>query len=97
MQSFLVSSASTGEWEYDVDTVTDQPDQLLVEDIIREKLFLHLDKEIPYVITQVSVPVWSHASWSPVVLPRTQLFGRKTMKACLLSTSTSTADQACKW
>ena len=32
---------------------SDQSPLELVEDIIREKLFIHLHKEIPYVLTQV--------------------------------------------
>ena len=32
---------------------SDQSQLALVEDIVREKLFLHLHREIPYVVTQV--------------------------------------------
>ena len=48
-----MASAKPGAWEYSVTEYTDQPALLLVEDIVREKLFLHLHKEIPYLVTQV--------------------------------------------
>ncbi len=40
-----------------MDDVTDQPSLSLVEDIIREKICLHTDGEIPYVTKQVCVCV----------------------------------------
>ena len=52
-QSFLLASAKPGAWEYSVTEYTDQPALVLVEDIVREKLLVHLDKEIPYSVTQV--------------------------------------------
>ena len=55
IQDYLLSSAKPGKWE-DISAL--QSSLLtVVEDIVREKLFLHLQKEIPYVIQQVSVHV----------------------------------------
>lgn len=39
---------------YDKDTLTDKPEKFFVAEIIREKIFLHYDKEIPY-CTQVVI------------------------------------------
>ena len=59
-KDFLVSSAKEGEWELLASGLTDTPPLKRVEDIIREKLFLHLDKEIPYVIDQVRLGYSDH-------------------------------------
>ena len=54
-QDYLFSSANPGKWE-DISAL--QSSLLtVVEDIVREKLFLYLQKEIPYVIQQVSARV----------------------------------------
>ncbi|KAL5484627.1 hypothetical protein EMCRGX_G021156 [Ephydatia muelleri] len=55
LKSYLISRARPGVWEYNTSELTDQPQSALVNDIIREKLFLHLHKEIPYVVTQDTV------------------------------------------
>lgn len=52
-QEYLLSCTQPGLWEYSVAVQSDQSELALVEDIVREKLFLHLHREIPYVITQV--------------------------------------------
>ena len=54
-QDYLLSCAKPRKWEYSVSEVTDQPALSLVEDIIREKICLHTEKEIPYLTTQVGV------------------------------------------
>ena len=55
LKSYLISRARPGVWEYNTSELTDQPQSALVNDIIREKLFRHLHKEIPYVVTQDTV------------------------------------------
>ena len=52
-QEYLVSCSRPGLWEYTLAEQSDQSQLTLVEDIVREKLFLHLHREIPYVVTQV--------------------------------------------
>ena len=52
-KDYLVSTAKEGEWEFLASGMTDTPPLTQVEGIVREKLFLHLKKEIPYVIDQV--------------------------------------------
>ncbi len=54
MQVYLLGHAPKGEWQYLSHEMTDTPTLDLVENIVREKLFKYLEKEIPYVITQVS-------------------------------------------
>jgi GTP-binding protein Era len=53
LKDYLLSSTKVLPWEYDASCTTDLTPETIVEDIIREKLFLNLDKEIPYVLTQV--------------------------------------------
>ena len=50
-----MSCARPGLWEFSVTVQSDQSQLTLVEDIVREKLFLHLHREIPYVVQQVWV------------------------------------------
>ena len=52
-KDFLLSFAKKGEWEFLASGLTDTPPLTQVKDIVREKLFLHLNKEIPYVLDQV--------------------------------------------
>ena len=54
VKNYLLSCAVPRPWEYNVESSSDQSDEWTVEDVIREKLCLYLDKEIPYVIKQVS-------------------------------------------
>ena len=53
MQEYFFDSAKPRRWDYSVHEVTDQPALSLVEDIIREKICIHTEKEIPYVVKQV--------------------------------------------
>lgn len=47
---FLVNSAQPNPWFFGADTVTDSPLHQRLAEITREKLFYHLDKELPYSI-----------------------------------------------
>jgi GTP-binding protein Era len=44
----LVRMAPEGPWLYDADTLTDQPERVLVGEYVREQLFLQLREELPY-------------------------------------------------
>lgn len=48
-----MSRAQPGSWEYAAEEFTDASELSLLEDIVRERLFVHLQREIPYVVTQV--------------------------------------------
>ncbi len=52
-RSFL----SEGEWLFDEDMITDQPERAIVAEIIREKLLRELDEEIPHG-TAVTIEEW---------------------------------------
>ena len=54
LQEYLLTSAKVRKWEFSTLELTDQPMLHLVEDIVREKICIHTDKEIPYVTKQVS-------------------------------------------
>ena len=49
---------SEGEWFFDEDMITDQPERQIVSEIIREKLLRSLDEEIPHG-TAVTIEEWS--------------------------------------
>ena len=49
---------SEGEWFFDEDMITDQPERQIVAEIIREKLLRSLDEEIPHG-TAVTIEEWS--------------------------------------
>lgn len=53
LQRYLLSSAQYGTWQYHESDNTNQELEQLTEDVIREKLFTYLDKEIPYITKQV--------------------------------------------
>ncbi len=47
----LARRAPEGPWMYPEDEITDMPERLLAAEITREKLFWHLQQELPYAIT----------------------------------------------
>ena len=49
---------SEGEWLFDEDMITDQPERQIAAEIIREKLLRTLDEEIPHG-TAVTIEAWS--------------------------------------
>ena len=49
---------SEGEWFFDEDMITDQPERQIVAEIIREKLLRSLDEEIPHG-TAVTIEEWT--------------------------------------
>lgn len=54
-QGHLLSKAKPGEWDYDPILKTDLPDLTVVEEAIREKIFLRSNQEVPYGIYQENV------------------------------------------
>ncbi|XP_065916245.1 GTPase Era-like isoform X2 [Dysidea avara] len=55
LKQHLLAHCQPGEWMLDADQFTDTPTKKLVEDTIREKLFIHLHQELPYIIKQENV------------------------------------------
>jgi GTPase len=52
-----------GEWLYPEDTLTDQPERILVAELVREKILQATSEEIPYV-TAVIVELWEETAES---------------------------------
>ena len=50
LKAFLQDSALEGPWLYESKTSTDSPIKFRLSEITREKIFIHLDKELPYSI-----------------------------------------------
>lgn len=59
LKQYLVENAPKGLWMYKEDEITDAPMRFLASEITREKLFLHLSKELPYSIT-VETESWEN-------------------------------------
>jgi GTP-binding protein Era len=53
----LVSRMPEGQWMYDPELLTDQSERYLVGELVREQLFVQLDRELPYRVA-VSVDVF---------------------------------------
>ncbi len=51
LREFLFSKCIDGAWQYDQENITDAPMKAIASEITREKLFLYLDKEVPYSTT----------------------------------------------
>lgn len=51
LKQYLISKAPEGIWMYGEDEITDAPMRFLASEITREKIFLHMSKELPYSIT----------------------------------------------
>lgn len=49
----LACTVPEGPWLYDEDTLTDQPERVLVAEYVREQLFLQLNEELPYRVAVV--------------------------------------------
>lgn len=46
--NLVAKYAKTGDFMYDEDTLTDQPERVIVAELIREQLIMHLSDELPY-------------------------------------------------
>jgi len=55
LEDWLYENAVEREWSYDPEMVTDQTDLERVTEIIREKIYLRLNQEIPYAVQQRNV------------------------------------------
>ncbi|MBQ4273623.1 MAG: GTPase Era, partial [Clostridia bacterium] len=63
-----------GEWFYDEDMITDQPQRQMVAEIIREKILRTLDKEIPH---GVAIVVEEYRDEGSIVRIRAEIFCEK--------------------
>lgn len=55
IEDYLYSTAIPREWEWDANTVTDSTPLQRVQEIIREKLYQRLYKELPYIVQQYNL------------------------------------------
>ena len=51
LKAFLVAKAPNGIWMFPEDQITDLPNRLFAAEVTREKLFLMLQKELPYTLS----------------------------------------------
>lgn len=50
LKSYLIGRAPKGSWLFPADDVSDLPNRLFAAEVTREKLFMHLQKELPYML-----------------------------------------------
>ena len=48
LKKYLIGKAPKGAWLFAADDVSDLPNRLFAAEVTREKLFMHLQKELPY-------------------------------------------------
>lgn len=48
LKEFMLTKSVESPWQYDEDNITDAPMRMIASEIVREKLFLYLNKELPY-------------------------------------------------
>lgn len=51
LKNFLIQKAPVGVWMFPADQLTDLPNRLFAAEVTREKLFLMLQKELPYTLS----------------------------------------------
>lgn len=51
LKEFMLKQCASGPWAYHEDDITDAPMRAIASEITREKLFMRLDRELPYSIT----------------------------------------------
>lgn len=62
----LASYGKIGDFMYDEDTLTDQPEKVIVAEMIREKLIMNLSDELPYG-TAVTIEVFKERDSSDII------------------------------
>lgn len=50
LKHYLIGRAPKGAWLFPADDVSDLPNRLFAAEVTREKLFMHLQKELPYML-----------------------------------------------
>lgn len=80
---FLAESLPEGPWLFPEDQISDMPLRLLAAEITREKLFLQLQKELPYAAT-VETEEWQERDDGSVRIAQVIYIQRQSQKAIVL-------------
>ena len=83
---FLANDLPEGPWLFPKEQISDMPERLLAAEITREKLYLQLRQELPYVTT-VETESWDDKADGAVHINQVIYVQRKTQKAIVLGKS----------
>ena len=83
---FLANHLPEGPWLFPKEQISDMPERLLAAEITREKLYLQLRQELPYVTT-VETESWDDKADGAVHINQVIYVQRKTQKAIVLGKS----------
>ncbi len=87
--TYFAAQAPVGPWLYPEDQASDLPMRMLASEITREKLFLRLHEEIPYIST-VETEKWEERRDGSVRIEQTIFVERDSQKAIVLGRNGST-------
>lgn len=83
LKAFLAERMPEGPWLYPEDEISDMPARLLAAEITREKLYLHLHKELPYQAA-VETESWEQAAGGGAKVRQVIYVARKSQKGIVL-------------
>ncbi|MFN3075627.1 MAG: GTPase Era [Alphaproteobacteria bacterium] len=81
--AFLAGNAPRGPWMFPEDEISDMPMRLLAAEITREKVFLQLQKELPYTTT-VTTDQWEEREDGSARIDQTIIVVRESQRAIVL-------------
>lgn len=81
--TYLKEKAHEGQWGYDEELYTTSSEKFLCEEITREQLYMHLDKELPYSLT-VQTDKWEQISENEVRIDQSVILKRNAHKKIVL-------------
>lgn len=83
LRAYLAASVSEGPWLYPADQLSDVPLRQLAAEIVREKLFLQLQQELPYAAT-VEPETWAEHADGSVRIGAVVFVRRQSQRAIML-------------
>lgn len=95
MKSYIASQVRPGVWMYDEEQISTAPLRFLSAEITREKLFLKLDKELPYSLS-VDVESW-HEDEESVTIHQIIYVLKDSQKGIVLGKKGSMIKQVGQW
>ena len=83
LKQYILNQATEGEWIFKDDELTDIPLKFLASEITREKLFLKLDKELPYNV-DVETEKWEEFDNGDIKIQQVIYVSRENQKSIIL-------------
>ena len=83
LKQYILNQATEGEWVFKNDELTDIPLKFLASEITREKLFLKLDKELPYNV-DVETEKWEEFDNGDIKIQQVIYVSRENQKSIIL-------------